>query len=1042
MTNIEPFGNNESEPTVQGLGQQHFLGLTVVNFTVNSSWDSQGGQCSIELIQDAGEYLEEVVVGSPQYFEIATTGNQPVFRFYGILKELSRNASAQSKTYSAVLQSPTIILDACTTITEGYAGYGYALEAYGPNVPARLDFGSYNSSWSPLVFNVQNIFGMFENEQGGFSGAGFGKSVINEDGIRADMFAAALHELVNGNPLYTPRLGSNILYGVNAYSGGYAYSYNVDILGFMNSIINYIPNDFRVKSTNLLEFVNEICSQINFSFYVDLKKPVGAGKAAFSGPIHETTVTPTQTHANTVYGGQIHIVVQNNNVAQGVPFPLSSGIIANEISDKPLGGYGPDGSLPLDMGLTGNAHPNGVPVASSPYGGEFPVESINTNDSVKWSSTNLSVRLNESAVGAKVLVGGYQSRINYVSTAGINRNKQPEIINAALPDADMTADVWAYYGTINISARVGGIVPNVPVLCDLLPTTLPHIPIDVFDLYGDLTLPTSAGRNAPIINGIYFASSVEMTYAKLSYEDWMTYLSQMNLNTLASIKTHFGNVYSFPKQPIYNLDGSLSPYGRAVTKFATNMIWEHNTSSQNTNKITNVDNFTAAYATTSNFLKRLYERIKHIADTHYGKTYAVKCPAFNTAPDNDLNTYKRSWELSSDAYLEPSNYQNYEAPYNSAFISNGRLKAYCVYYANTSNSSLSYYPGKNTPVQIQYKVDNVITDALTGKTYYSAARYYTPDDFNFKYVNVEPDFSSAPRDSKLDFGKNPNELFTQSIANTRSIINIPIDVSEDYTFVPAAYFTFNSIEHLYPPVGQNILGNVRAQLNDRAYSFANFLKQLVMPANGAGCVPFAIVTTDGCFEKYPYNPPLAKNSSEMDGTDDAQLKEDGGPDSYIEYAIHPKAFGIPQQSTRYVYGPWFTNTIPTYGFKVEYVQDTNLVPENYIFPINANIGGINTNINSGYSGMNAVAQLMANTIDGFDYLSTEEGSVTIPGAPIITHIGQALVVGGPLVTDISINLAADSLSTQYSMKTYAPKFDRANKFVIDRLTKLARQGKL
>ena len=86
MADIQPFGDNfgQADPNV---GVHTFLGLTVVDFSCTASPGGQGPECTINLIQDPelDQYLEEVVVGSPQYFEIVDLDNNPIFRFYGIL---------------------------------------------------------------------------------------------------------------------------------------------------------------------------------------------------------------------------------------------------------------------------------------------------------------------------------------------------------------------------------------------------------------------------------------------------------------------------------------------------------------------------------------------------------------------------------------------------------------------------------------------------------------------------------------------------------------------------------------------------------------------------------------------------------------------------------------------------------------------------------------------------------------------------------------------------------------------------------------------
>jgi hypothetical protein len=958
------------------------------------------------------------------------------------------------------LQSPTILLEATTLITDAYAGYGGAMEAYGANVPLCLDYGHNNSVVNTAnIYNIQNVFGVYENETNGFDGAGFGKSIVNENGIRIDLFANAIHELVNGNPLITPALGSNIIYGADGYTGNNAYAYNFDINGFLSQIASFIPSDYRVKSQNLMDFVNEICSQINHIYYVDLLKPQGSGKPAFNSG-HTTTLTPTQTHAGTVYGGQVVIITQNRNNTSSVKFPLSRGIIggnsflaeAGEKSDK-LGGVGQVNDLPLDIGMRGSWHPDGEPLGSSPYGGDFPVEDITPDELTRYSQTNLSVRLNEGAVGARYVVGGYQSRVNYVSTYGINRNKPPELVGSTCPvttvtDLDTSADVYQYWGDINISARLGQDVPNIPVLTHLFqywPSV--YILIDCYDIFGDITVPSVTGVGiinaiTPIKRGIYFASITDIRRSLLSYESWIG--AGSNSNFLA-LRTHFSKIF-FPKARLYNPNGSLTFFGRSLFSQASSVIDKYNTSASDTEKISDINSATATFASTVLAMKSLYERISSIAEKHYGKTYAVKCPAHNVKQDSNdeapLNQFIKSWDLADDGFLDPSNYSNYEAP-SSKFTVNGRLKAHANYYSK-QRSDFEIYPGNNIPCKayVQVVPDS---DAFFG------------EDHRLRLIEVSsPDVMPGNSPDTFYSGNisfsnyNPEDLFYTKV-NNKEIITVPVEIDKSYLYIPALYFTFYEVNSVIGPLSNyGNWGSEPAMRQTKVDQIADFMVNLSIPLNGVGCIPFALVKTNGVFRttpdtKIPYEPDTDTDTyggmAPVEFEKQKPVLNQKDPEMpAVKTAIHPKSFCIPQQSNRYTYGPWITQINLPYGTKVEYVRDESLVPENFLLPANVSIGGVTVSSAAGYAGMNAVGQLMANTVENFDFLFTEEGSVTIPGYPKITHLGQSLIAGGPLVSDISVSITASTVSTQYSMKTFSTNFSNANKYVADKLTRLGRKN--
>lgn len=1018
MTDILPFGNNDAVAD-PNLGTQTFLGLTVVNFSCNSSWDSQGGQCTINLIQDPklNQYLQSVTIGSPQYFEIKDLDDNPIFRFYGILKELTRNASPNNKSYSAVLQSPTVLLESCGTILNGFAGYGGALEAYGPNVLSCLDFGSNNANILPdNIFNIQNVFGVYENDVFGATGAGYGGSAITEEGMRIDYFASGLNELVNGNATFTPKLGGNILYGSDTYGSGSPYYYNFDITGFISQLSSYIPDDYRVKSTNLMDFVSEVCNETNHVFYVDLLKPSGSGLSEF-GSGHVTTQTPLQSYNNTIYGGQISVITQNRNVLPTGLFPLSNYVINKEISY--LGGNGQVNNLPLDMSVTGVVHPDGPPIGDPFDAGSYPSPELSIDTFDRLKSSNLSIKLNESAVGAKYVVGGFQTRMNYVKTISAETNApspgpvpsgEGTTCGSAGSDTDSTQDVYCYWGDIDVQAR-NSVSPgnpfqrNVPVLTPIisefaringdnnLTSRLGYrdcIMVDMIGIVGRFTSASSAGSPALFEDGIYVASFEEMKAASKSYDAWHKFLSFMKPVKL----DRFGEIFDdimFTSRRKFATSGGLSYLGKAVQNNASHFIGLYNAQANNTEpKIDCGSIDAAAYYGAVAYGKLIAAKLKEIYDTHYGKTYAVKAPAFTTKinPDyipNGVNDYTiPSWKISQDAFLDPSLYSAYKAPQGN-FLSNGKIKAYVNFESDVSG--------------YRYIHDGQV---LTN--------YSNPFRFLSTSNNVK-DFSGF------------TDIYKTAVndGSVNSIVSVPATISEKYTILPATYFS-----NYYPSTMFSDL-TIDRDVDNEIVNVRSFLLGLVLSELTEG-IPFVYVSlqqnvyessrafadgeSDPCF-----NP---VNETGLNNFRNSLASNELSETSKTPPIAHPVGFGIPQESTRYIYGPWVTQTNLGYGMKIEYIQMDELVPQNYL----------------SYSLMNQVGQLRANSVENFDYLYSEEGSISMPGLPKVTHIGQSLVENGPLVSDISINISANDLTTNYSMNTYAPKFGRMSKYLADRITKI------
>lgn len=158
--------------------------------------------------------------------------------------------------------------------------------------------------------------------------------------------------------------------------------------------------------------------------------------------------------------------------------------------------------------------------------------------------------------------------------------------------------------------------------------------------------------------------------------------------------------------------------------------------------------------------------------------------------------------------------------------------------------------------------------------------------------------------------------------------------------------------------------------------------------------------------------------------------------------VCPEQISYAQRSTRYVYGPWITS-IGSLSFrgKIEYEQNEDLLPENFLIPTNfGDFGDFDISQISGLDGMNLAAQGRANAIDDFALFAQEQGSVSIQGPPAIKRIGDALY-GVQNVTDIRVNVSNASIQTNYSFKTISPRSGKNNKEIEKKLTKISEKIK-
>lgn len=138
--------------------------------------------------------------------------------------------------------------------------------------------------------------------------------------------------------------------------------------------------------------------------------------------------------------------------------------------------------------------------------------------------------------------------------------------------------------------------------------------------------------------------------------------------------------------------------------------------------------------------------------------------------------------------------------------------------------------------------------------------------------------------------------------------------------------------------------------------------------------------------------------------------------------VPPYIWLIPQESNRYVWGPWWAWT-GGYNIagKSEVVFDEGLRPEVFGSSALMDEAGLAT----------ATTGLAATTVN-------ETGSIELVGLPS-AGIADQLVAGGPYINGISINVGVDSTSTSYEFQSWTPQFGKLSQNNIERI-KRVRKG--
>ena len=248
-----------------------------------------------------------------------------------------------------------------------------------------------------------------------------------------------------------------------------------------------------------------------------------------------------------------------------------------------------------------------------------------------------------------------------------------------------------------------------------------------------------------------------------------------------------------------------------------------------------------------------------------------------------------------------------------------------------------------------------------------------------------------------------------------------------------------------------------------SYSIVEDFMKLKVPDHGLNCITFTKITTpfvkmpvvepntEDEFKKHLRSVMLSNAVLGIASTGAPEVSNTGDPQdlipgqNYQEQQYHvdcvqPLEVGLAQQSTRHYYGPWFTSHNFTYGGKVEFISDESLVPENFIFPIFGNLNSPNaptfSSQLSGFVGLNYAGQAIANSIDGYGQFASEDGSITIPGAPLIKRIGDSLL-DGPYITDLSVTVNSEGISTRYGFNSVTSRTGKTNTDIVTKLRRIS-----
>ena len=137
--------------------------------------------------------------------------------------------------------------------------------------------------------------------------------------------------------------------------------------------------------------------------------------------------------------------------------------------------------------------------------------------------------------------------------------------------------------------------------------------------------------------------------------------------------------------------------------------------------------------------------------------------------------------------------------------------------------------------------------------------------------------------------------------------------------------------------------------------------------------------------------------------------------------LPPDYIVIPQESTRYTWGPWYAVTNVANG-SAEVEIDTTMTPETY-----GSVAAMDqVGFGSVYSGLARTEAI-------------ETGSVELAQEPKF-NLGDRFAASGPYVTNLDIGINDGGIKTSYKFSTWTPTFGKLSKYNADRISAITKSS--
>lgn len=392
---------------------------------------------------------------------------------------------------------------------------------------------------------------------------------------------------------------------------------------------------------------------------------------------------------------------------------------------------------------------------------------------------------------------------------------------------------------------------------------------------------------------------------------------------------------------------------------------------------------------------QLYNLVRDFAEENYGKKFVVYIPNVKVArePDTDILRFNM---LPTDAgYLDANQ------------------------WTNSLGRNLIPFTTKKVKGKTVYDV-NINTLTSEDNRFYCYARYDNRGSLSFAELSPEDVVYSASDSVFVRCQVQPDWEFVDNTRKNgaRAIVTLPAKVSNWTAPSKMTDFLFDRLfNHMFDDDLQRGIDTIDS-MNDKD-RILNYIKNVFNIESNAVAYTRRLQDMDLADLKDYAKTLLRKRVDRYNQNIATAVFSTGANSDFASEAAIPDMIAIPLESQVDFYGPWISS-IGTGKTVVE--NNDSLVPWNF----------------NGFDVMNSVGNAMVSEVTG-NMAWSENGMIDIPGTPKFS-LGDALLNGGPLISDISVSFSDGGMTTSYRMQSWTPRLTKLNRAYIDKITTLSKNA--